>query len=74
MYACSQVAELSDQYVDGELSASVRDQVQHHIRCCANCASSIYRAGALKRLVRASVRNLTIPVTLKSNLRIRMGT
>jgi anti-sigma factor (TIGR02949 family) len=74
MYECSQVAESSDPYVDGELPASVRAQVQHHIRGCAECAANIYQAGALKRLVRASVRNLTVPVTLRDNLRIRMET
>jgi len=74
MYACSQVAELWDPYVDGELAAGPRAQVQHHIRGCADCASSIYRASALKRLVRASVKSLTVPVTLRDNLRIRMET
>ena len=74
MYACSQVAELSDLYVDNELPTGLRTQVQHHIRSCAECEAGINTASALKRLVRTSVKNLTVPVTLRDNLRIRMGT
>ncbi len=74
MYACGQVEELSDPYVDGELPAGVRAQVQHHIRSCAECAVAIDRARALKNLIRASVKHLMAPVTLRDNLRIRMGT
>lgn len=73
MYACGQVAELSDPYVDGELPASVWAQVQHHVRNCTKCAAGFDRAGALKHLVRTSVKNLTVPVTLRDNLITRMG-
>ena len=73
MYACNQVAELSDPYVDGELMAAVRAGVQQHIRNCAECAAGMQRAAGLKRLVRASVKNLTVPVTLRNDLKIRLG-
>lgn len=73
MYACSQAADLSDAYVDGELPASVRAQVLRHLRTCAECAASIEQIVGLKSLVRRSVRSLAVPLSLRHNLRIRMG-
>ena len=73
MFACSEVRELCDVFADGELFAGVQARFLGHIRSCANCAALLEEKIGLKRLVRASVGNITVPATLRASIRMGIG-
>ena len=73
MIACREVTALSDAFIDGELSVGVPAQILQHLRECDDCATFIEYTRGLKRLVRASVRNVTAPASLKFRVRAHMS-
>jgi hypothetical protein len=73
MFACSEVRELSDVFVDGELFAGVQARFLRHIQSCADCAAFLEEKIGLKRLVRAGVRSVTTPSTLRNSIRMGIG-
>jgi len=73
MFVCGEVTELSDAFVDDELFGEVQARILYHLRDCNTCAALVAEKIGLKRLVRASVRNLTVPAFLRQSVRRRMG-
>ena len=73
MIACSEVTELSDTFIDGELLVDVQAKIMRHLRGCDGCAAFIECKRRLKRLVRASVRNLTAPASLRFRVLTEIG-
>jgi len=73
MIACSEVTELSDAFIDGELLVDVQAQIMRHLRGCDGCAAFVECKHRLKRLVRASVRSLTVPASLRFRVLTEIG-
>ncbi len=70
MVACSEVMRLSDVFADGELFTELQARMIDHLRGCNDCAAVIKDKLGLKRLIHASVRNLTAPAGLRQRLRL----
>ena len=73
MIACSEVTELSDTFIDGELLVNMQAQILRHLRGCDCCAAFVECKRRLKRLVRASVRSLTVPASLRFRVLTEIG-
>jgi anti-sigma factor (TIGR02949 family) len=73
MIACSEVTELSDTFIDGELLVDVQAKIMRHLRGCDGCAALVECKRRLKRLVRASVRSLTVPASLRFRVLTEIG-
>jgi len=66
---CGDVVAMSDLFVDGELPATRRLEVQSHLETCGLCASVVVQKSALKRRLRGCVLSMEVPVWLHQNLR-----
>jgi len=73
MIGCSEVTELSDAFIDGELLVDVQAQIMRHLRGCDGCATFVECKRRLKRLVRASVRSQTVPASLRFRVVAEIG-
>jgi Putative zinc-finger len=73
MFACSELLELSDAFIDDELFPEARAWVLDHLRDCGDCSELVEKKAGLKRLVRTSVRQLTAPASLRQTLRVHIG-
>jgi anti-sigma factor RsiW len=73
MFACSEVLDLSDAFIDGELFPEARAWVLGHLLQCAKCAALIETRVRLKRRVHNSAIALTAPASLKARLQIYTG-
>jgi hypothetical protein len=62
---------LFDAFVDDELMSAAQSRVRYHIASCGSCAAFVEEKIELKRLVKASVGNLTAPYSLRERLRAR---
>jgi hypothetical protein len=68
---CREVTMLFDAFVDDELMSAAQSRVRYHIASCGSCAAFVEEKIELKRLVKASVGNLTAPYSLRERLRAR---
>ena len=68
-FGCNEMRQLSDAFIDHELLGEAQLQMLQHIRRCSNCSAFIEEKVGLKRLVRASVKGLTVPATLLQRVR-----
>jgi len=73
MFACREVLELSDAFIDHELLPEGRAWVQHHLARCGECAALLEMKIGLKRLLRNCVRNVVAPAGLKHLVRMQTG-
>jgi hypothetical protein len=73
MFACSELLELSDAFIDDELFPEARAWVLHYLRDCGGCSRFVEKEAGLKRLVRTSVRQLTAPASLRETVRVHIG-
>ena len=73
MIGCSEVTELSDAFIDGELLVDVQAQIMRHLRGCDGCAAFVECKRQLKRLVHASVRNVTAPASSRFRVLTEIG-
>ena len=73
MFACSELLELSDAFIDDELFPQARAWAVYHLRNCDYCARLVEKKAGLKRLVRTSVRQLTAPASLTQTVRAHIG-
>ena len=73
-FGCDEVRQLSDAFIDGELLGEAHLQLLQHIRRCIRCSAFIEEKTGLKRLVRTSVRGLTVPAALYRRIRAHIRT
>jgi hypothetical protein len=66
-----QVTKLFDAFMDHERLSEAQARVLRHITGCITCAAVLQEKIELKRLVKASVGNLTAPYSLRERLRLR---
>jgi len=72
-FECDEARQLSDAFIDRELLGEAQLQMLRHIRRCIHCSAFVDEQIRLKRLVRASVKGLTVPATLLRNVRACIG-
>ena len=73
MFARTELTGLSNAFIDDQPFGEVKTQILYHLRDCGDCMALIEKKIGLKRMVRASVRNLTAPATLKQSVRVLIG-
>jgi hypothetical protein len=72
-FGCAEARQLSDAFVDRELLGETQSQMLQHILRCIHCSAFVDEQIRLKRLVRASVKAVTVPATLLRNVRACIG-
>jgi len=73
MFACREVLELSEAFIDRELLPEGRAWIMHHLVNCAECTALLDMKIGLKRLLRHSVRKVIAPVRLEHLVRMQRG-
>jgi anti-sigma factor RsiW len=65
---CTEVRELVDAYVDGELDADTSDRVRAHLGTCAACAARVSERRDLRAATGAALPLLVAPSDLRASL------
>jgi hypothetical protein len=73
MFACREVMELSDAFIDGELCWDSESRILLHLRLCSGCPPLIRAKQDLKRLIRVKVRSVKAPAGLGWQVRANIG-
>ncbi len=68
-FACSEVTELADAYIDNELLLETKLRVVGHARNCIDCREWIEGTARLKRVVQAAARRQETPAHFRRELR-----
>jgi len=72
---CSQVLEVLSDYLDGDLDANRRAQVEEHLRGCDWCARFGTTVGETVRALRAQLgADEALPADIAARLREKLGT
>lgn len=72
-FACGEVRELADPYVDDELAVDVQIRILRHIRDCRACTAIVEGTIELKRRVRVGVKSLSVPAGLGPSVWASIG-
>lgn len=68
-HSCMALFEKMSEYIDRELDAAERAQVEAHIRACCHCQACYETLQRTVDLCRSSARDFTLPDTLTEKLR-----
>lgn len=70
---CTRMETLLDDYVDGQLASSVRDEVEEHLADCSSCRRLSDELGSLQRATRALPRGIAPERDLLPGIREGIG-
>jgi len=69
---CEEVFRRLDDFVDRELSAEERQQVEEHLESCAVCAGEYRFEQSLIDELRAKLRRIQVPQRLRADITARL--
>ena len=67
-FGCDEARQLSDAFIDREPLGEAQLHMLRHILRCIHCSAFVDEQIRLKRLVRATVKAVTVPATLLRNV------
>lgn len=68
-YTCLETVRRLDDYLDRELSAEERIEVERHLETCDGCLKRFQFEAAVLDELRAKLRRVSVPATLADRLR-----
>jgi anti-sigma factor (TIGR02949 family) len=68
-YTCLETVRRLDDYLDRELSAAERREVERHLETCDRCLGRFQFEAAVLDELRTKLRRVSVPETLEARLR-----
>ena len=72
-YTCLETVRRLDDYLDRELSAVERHEVERHLETCDRCLQRFRFEAAVVDELRTKIRRVSVPETLAARLKDALG-